>query len=121
MQHTLLRLDRPSYPPNMNPIEIVWSIWKAHLRAEMRDANRLTHRQEQDIKVAQEAQEGLPQGRNIYSASGLKPGSQKQFMTFNSIINLVQRERRVSFFAQCSTAYPVMNRFSPLRLGSWWC
>ena len=66
---------------------------------------------------------GQGRGRDSewYGVGGLKPGSRQQFIIFNSIINLVQRRRRASLLAQCSTVYPVMNRCSPFRLGLWWC
>ena len=49
------------------------------------------------IEAVSEQMEKRLKNAISYGAGGLKPGSWKQFITFNSIINLVQGERRALF------------------------
>ena len=60
---------------------------------------------------------GAAKRAKSYGAGGLKPESQKQFIIFGSIINLVQGGR-ASFLCAVYTIYLAMNRFSPFRLNN---
>ena len=46
----------------------------------------------------------------LYGPGGLKPGSRKQLIIFNSIIDLIQGRKELHYFVQSSTVYPAMNR-----------
>ena len=65
LMNGILRLDWAAHSPDMNPIENVWSMWKARFRRVMRDPNKRPHGREEIIKVAQQLWEELP-WKSIY-------------------------------------------------------
>jgi len=60
LMNEMIRLDWAPHSPDMNPIENVWSIWKAGFRKVMRDPNQWPHGREEVIAVAQRLWEELP-------------------------------------------------------------
>jgi transposase len=49
----IIQLNWAPHSPDMNPIENVWSIWKAGCRKVMRDPSQQPHGREEVIAIAQ--------------------------------------------------------------------
>ena len=72
MLNGIKRMDWPPHSPDLNPIENVWSISKAHFRRRIQNPYQGPHGGEEIIRLAQEVWEGLPWGR-IYKMIDCMP------------------------------------------------
>ena len=60
LMNGMVRMAWPPHSPDMNPIENVWSVWKARLRKIFQDPDKRPHGRDEVVRVSKEVWEALP-------------------------------------------------------------